>query len=56
MAFKMKGYSPFTFDKDAVNKARKNRISKRMANPDVNMDIWGRNLKRLRKDKAKGRY
>ena len=48
--------SPLTFDKDAVNKARKKRISKRMANPDVNMDTWGKNLKRLRKDKEKGRY
>ena len=48
--------SPLTFDKDAVNKARKKRISKRMANPDVNMDTWEKNLKRLRKDKEKGRY
>jgi len=55
MAFKMKG-SPYTFDKDAVNKARKKRIGKRMSNIDVNRSTWEKNLARYRKDKEKGRY
>ncbi len=48
--------SPFTFNEDAVNQARKKRISKRMADRDVSMDKWRRNLDRYRKDKEKGRY
>ena len=48
--------SAYKFNKDAVNKARKKRISKRMADPDVSMNKFRRNLNRLRKDKEKGRY
>jgi len=48
--------SAYKFNEDAVNKARKKRISKRMADPDVSMNKFRRNLKRLRKDKEKGRY
>lgn len=52
----LKKGSPYTFDKDAVNKARKKRIGKRMADPDISMDKWSKNLERYRKDKEKGRY
>ena len=44
------------FDESAVNLARRKRISKRMANPNVKMPKWRKNLARMRKMKEEGKW